>query len=217
MYLCESSTGWSFHCCGVQSVEAKSESASGIWLSATLWTVACRAFLPMGFSREEYWSGLPFPPPGLLPDPGVEPRSPALAGRFFTVWATREAWPLWSLSELHFGLSGGVFLGPRRFTSVPAHIHIHSLSRSQGEQMLSSYLFSLLWYQLNCLFISSSLLLFCQFLLSWLLFGWWGKLLTLRLLETLPLSVLSRSCLPHLPTSNHGPWSIWNWVTAVHF
>ena len=38
----------------------------------------------MGFHRQEYWSGLPFPPPGDLPDPGMEPISPALAGRFLT-------------------------------------------------------------------------------------------------------------------------------------
>ena len=38
----------------------------------------------MEFSKQEYWSGLPFPSPGDLPDPGIEPRSPALAGRFFT-------------------------------------------------------------------------------------------------------------------------------------
>ena len=38
----------------------------------------------MGFSRQEYWSGLPFPPPGDFPDPGMEPTSPALAGGFFT-------------------------------------------------------------------------------------------------------------------------------------
>ena len=44
----------------------------------TLWTVACQAPLPMGFSRQEYWSGLPFPSPGDLPDPGIEPGSPAL-------------------------------------------------------------------------------------------------------------------------------------------
>ena len=37
----------------------------------------------MGFSRQEYWSGLPFPPPGDLPDPGIKPVSPALAGKFF--------------------------------------------------------------------------------------------------------------------------------------
>ena len=46
----------------------------------------------MGFSRQEYWSGLPLPPPGDLPDPGMEPVSPeSLAGRFFTCWAIQEA------------------------------------------------------------------------------------------------------------------------------
>ena len=40
--------------------------------------------LSMGFFRQEYWRGLPFPPPGDLPDPGIEPACPALAGRFFT-------------------------------------------------------------------------------------------------------------------------------------
>ena len=45
---------------------------------ATLWTVARQAPLSMGFSRQEYWSGLPFPTPGDLPDPGIEPRFPAL-------------------------------------------------------------------------------------------------------------------------------------------
>ena len=44
----------------------------------TPWTVACQAPLSMGFSRQEYWSGLPFPSPGDLPDPGVKPGSPAL-------------------------------------------------------------------------------------------------------------------------------------------
>ena len=46
--------------------------------SATLWTIAYQAPLLMEFSRQEYWSGLPFPSPGDLPDPGIEPRSPAL-------------------------------------------------------------------------------------------------------------------------------------------
>ena len=53
----------------------------------TLWTVDCQAPLSMELSRQEYWSGLPFPPPGDLPDPSIEtasPVSPALAGRFFT-------------------------------------------------------------------------------------------------------------------------------------
>ena len=46
---------------------------SRVWLFATLWTVACQAPLSMGFSRQEYWSGLPFPPPGDLPDPCAHP------------------------------------------------------------------------------------------------------------------------------------------------
>ena len=44
----------------------------------TPWTVAYQASLSMGFSRQEYWSGLPFPSPGDLPDPGIEPESPAM-------------------------------------------------------------------------------------------------------------------------------------------
>ena len=45
---------------------------------------SCQACLSMGFPRQEYWSGLPFPPPGDLPDPGIELMNLALAGRFFT-------------------------------------------------------------------------------------------------------------------------------------
>ena len=60
--------------------------------SATPWTVARQAPLAMGCSRQECWSGLPFPSPGDLFDPRIKPGSPALAGRFFTVWATREAY-----------------------------------------------------------------------------------------------------------------------------
>ena len=50
----------------------------------TPWTVAHRAPLSMGFSRQEYWSGLPYPSPGDLPGPGIEPVSPAMVGGFFT-------------------------------------------------------------------------------------------------------------------------------------
>ena len=53
-------------------------SLSRVWLFETPWTVAHQAPLSMGLSRQEYWSGLPFPSPGDLPDPGMEPRSPAL-------------------------------------------------------------------------------------------------------------------------------------------
>ena len=63
-------------------------------LFVTLWTVAHQVPLSMGFSKQEYWSGLPFPPPGDLPNPGTEPTSLTsheLAGRFFTTGATWEA------------------------------------------------------------------------------------------------------------------------------
>ena len=74
---------------------------SNVWFCVTLWTSAHQASLSMGFSRQEYWSRLPCPPPGDLPDPGIEPASPlspALAGGFFTPHAawealTRSGWP----------------------------------------------------------------------------------------------------------------------------
>ena len=64
---------------------------SHIWLFATLCTVIHQAPLSMEFPRQRYWSGLPFPPPGDLPDPGIKhtspgsPAPPALAGRSFTI------------------------------------------------------------------------------------------------------------------------------------
>ena len=67
---------------------------SHIWLFATLWTVARQASLSLGFSRQEYWSGLSCPPPENLLNPGVDHVSfvsPAVAGRFFTTNATWEA------------------------------------------------------------------------------------------------------------------------------
>ena len=73
------------HACKITSV---------VFNSATLWTVAQQAPLSMGFPNQEYWSGLPCPPPRDLPDPGIKPASlmsPALAGRFFTSSAIWEA------------------------------------------------------------------------------------------------------------------------------
>ena len=57
---------------------------SRVQLFLTPRTVTRQAPPSMGFSRQEYWSGLPFPSPGDLPDPGIESLSPTLAGRFFT-------------------------------------------------------------------------------------------------------------------------------------
>ena len=66
---------------------------SSVWLFASPWTVSHQTPLPMGFSRQEYWYGLPCPPPGDLPEPGIKPTSPAspaLVGGFFTTLATWE-------------------------------------------------------------------------------------------------------------------------------
>ena len=65
-------------------MKVKVKSLSRVRLVTTPWTVAFQAPLSMGFSRQEYWSGLPFPLPGELPDPGIEPGSPALEANALT-------------------------------------------------------------------------------------------------------------------------------------
>ena len=72
------------HCSGYKEIHE----LSPVQLFAIPWTVAHQAPLSMGFSRQEYWSGLPFSPPGDLPDPGMEPEFPVLAGGFSTTSAT---------------------------------------------------------------------------------------------------------------------------------
>ena len=80
----------------------KWKSLSHVRLFATPWTVARQAPLSIELSRQEYWSGLPFPSPGDLSNPGIEPSSLELhTNSFFTVWATREAQDTWML-----GMSG---------------------------------------------------------------------------------------------------------------
>ena len=64
--------------------EKKIKSLNCVRLFVTPLTVAYQTPLSLGFSRQEYWRGLPFPPPGYLPDPGIKPISPTLASRFFT-------------------------------------------------------------------------------------------------------------------------------------
>ena len=74
---------------------------SRVRLSATPWTIARQAPLSIGFPRQESCSGLSFLPPGDLPDPGIKPASPALAGMFFTTSATWEAQRLQRREENH--------------------------------------------------------------------------------------------------------------------
>ena len=102
-----------------------------IWLFETLGTVARQAPLPVGFSRQEYWSGFPFPPPEDLPsNPGIEPASPAspaLTGRFFYHWATSEV-PLMECSSGNGQLS---------YPLLP-HQNIHINSIIPSNLMLSN-------------------------------------------------------------------------------
>ena len=90
-------------------------------LSAAPWTVARQAPLSMGFSRQEHWSGLPRPPPGDLPNPGVEPLvliSPALAGEFFTTNIT------WAAQLL-------VWITPKIFIGYLGIAAVHGVEKSQ--------------------------------------------------------------------------------------
>ena len=69
---------------GKVKLKVKKVGCSDVSDSVTPWTVTHQVPLSMEFSRPEYWSGLPFPPPGNLPDPGIEPRSPALQADSFS-------------------------------------------------------------------------------------------------------------------------------------
>ena len=78
------------HCSFLLLCSLKEKSLSCVQLFATPWTVAHQAPPSMGFSRQEYWSGLPFPSPRDLSDPGIEPRSPALQADALTSVLTRS-------------------------------------------------------------------------------------------------------------------------------
>ena len=87
--LCQSWSEVKWNCCRIR-------------LFATPWTVAYQASPSMGFSRQEYCSGLPFPSPGNLPDPGIKPRSPALQADSFNLWAIREAHGKWQINDVEW-------------------------------------------------------------------------------------------------------------------
>ena len=81
--------------------ERKEKSLSRVRLFASPWAVAYRAPPSMEFSRQEYGSGLPFPSPGDLPDPGIESMSPALAGGFFTAEPPGKPINIITAEEVH--------------------------------------------------------------------------------------------------------------------
>ena len=81
-------------------IKVKVKSLSHVLLFATPWTVAYQASLSMGFSRQEYWTGLPFPSPGDLPDPGIEPESPALQQMLYSLSHQGSPFHLYDIAKL---------------------------------------------------------------------------------------------------------------------
>ena len=94
----------------------KVKSLSCVQLLATPWTAAYQAPLSMGFSRQECWSGLPFPSPGDLPDPGIEPRSPALQADALPSEPPGQFWTL--SSSFLFPSFSSLILSPQSRTTV---------------------------------------------------------------------------------------------------
>ena len=96
---------------------------SHVQFFVTPWTAACQAPLSLGFPRQEYWSGLPCPPPEDLPNPEIEPASLALAGKFFTTRATRLRKETSNRKVLRTGDSqgGGRVKLPSSCTLCPSH------------------------------------------------------------------------------------------------
>ena len=125
---------------------------------ATPWTVAHQAPLSMGFPRQEYWSGLPFPSPGDLPHPGIKLRSPSLASRFFTT--TPPGKPFNFLPLIKFSLSANCTptLQPTQtciHTHTYTHTHTHSSLNHQkkcpgSNQIMISHLVLGSWPQSLC-------------------------------------------------------------------
>ena len=109
---------------------------SHVWLLATPWTVAYQAPPSMGFSRQEYWSGLPFASPGDLPDPGIEPRSPTLQADTLTseppgkpeqdIWCPTKMTPhnLWTF---HFLPPSILFLFSPQLHFIPYDTNSYSV------------------------------------------------------------------------------------------
>ena len=89
---------------------------SRVWLLVTPWTVAYQAPPSMGFSRQEYWSALPFPSPGDLPDPGIEPGSPAFQADALTsmMRLCNRTWQELPAPSIQGQLQ--ILLGPRQVT-----------------------------------------------------------------------------------------------------
>ena len=117
--------------------------------SATPWTVAYEVPPSMEFSRQEYWSGLPFPSSGDLPDPGVESGSPALQADDFTIWATREApWcdPRWHYKMVLQNQNTSCSFIADRYLVFHLHLFVTSLSLLYFEELAANKFLFYFWY-----------------------------------------------------------------------
>ena len=110
---------------------------------ATPWTVAYQAPPSMGFSRQEYWNGLPFPSPGDVPDPGIEPMSPALQADSFLLSHQRSPASSWSkfiLSSVWWQSSFSAYFSPKKelfsiswiFFGAPKNVHLFILGSNES-------------------------------------------------------------------------------------
>ena len=127
---------------------------SHVWLFASPWTVACQAPLSMGFSRQEYWSGLPFPSSRTLPDPGIEPTSllsTALAGRFTWVPDNNlqnfnlpsvfplSIYPTWVCVYILVGQGRHLCLCLSVYIYIYTYIHTHTQTEPEPEVSVLSH------------------------------------------------------------------------------
>ena len=121
---------------------------SHVWFFVTPWTVAHQAPLSMGVSRQRYWSGLPYPPPGDLPDPGIEPvslTSLSLTGEFFTTSATWET-TVFKVKVLMLGLLSYLMTKPWPYILVsPTLSSLASCSGFALDYLLLPYIYLFLW------------------------------------------------------------------------
>ena len=105
-------------------------------LFVTLWTVAHQALWFIGFSRQEYWSGVPFLSPGYLPDPGIEPSSPALQADSLPLSCQETPNPLggltntWGLGPALVAVVQGPGVGPRDFPVTWTGSRVRTLART---------------------------------------------------------------------------------------
>ena len=121
--------------------------AKSCWTLATSWTVAFQAPLSMGFSRQEFWSGLPFPSPGDLLDPGIEPRSLALQVDALPpeLWGKPSYYEVYMSYNIYYCIDSAVsnFEGGVYFLGMTLFWHILSCTPNLWEINWDRFFFSI--------------------------------------------------------------------------